>query len=217
VLSGQDVHITGWDTYNSGNTKAKYWKNGQATILPGAQATVFNMALSGTDVFVAGSVYPNAVYWKNGTAVPLGTSPRGSEAQSIVVNGADVYVAGVDTFDQGSFTKFWKNGTPTILSPPVSTGSTVKEFVTSLHVSGSDTYVGGGVEKTVAGETVYEPRFWKNGISVSTYDGKGAVRSISMYRGSLFVTVGQSIFKDDKIVATIPGDVFLSGHTLVEY
>ena len=77
-----------------------------------------SVAVSGTDVYVAG-FYTNtsgkqaAVYWKNGTLVPLHDTATGNaQAKAIAVSGTNVYVAG--WVDEGTKSAVvWKNGTPT--------------------------------------------------------------------------------------------------------
>ncbi len=63
------------------------------------------IAISGTDVYVAGYEGNFAKYWKNGIGVSLSD---GTMATAIAISGADVYVAGWE--DQPYTAKYWKNG-----------------------------------------------------------------------------------------------------------
>lgn len=92
-VSGNNVYVAGTEYINTlvENTMPTVWKNGVAQTLPtnGAYtAMAYSIAVSGSDVYVAGYVVPNgsndnvATLWKNGVATTL---PNGTSANSIFV------------------------------------------------------------------------------------------------------------------------------------
>jgi hypothetical protein len=139
AVSGTDVYAAGSDIayvdfglvpHIDSEGEAKYWKNGTLVNLTNGStgASASSIAVSGTDVYVAGTQWegnaiqyndgftlyqrkPIAKYWKNGNPVNLTDGSKWAEARSIALSGSDVYVAG---FEDG-VAKYWKNGNPVIL------------------------------------------------------------------------------------------------------
>jgi hypothetical protein len=89
------VYAAGWVNSDSINT-ATVWKNGVANLLPPTTTTDsgsfgYAVAVSGTDVYVAGNSPHGAVYWKNGVEQVLSST---GQAYAITSAGSDLYVAG---------------------------------------------------------------------------------------------------------------------------
>ncbi len=125
------IQVTNSHIYTAGNTNSldlfsgnpTLWTDGTASLLTEgspAQSEGENangMALSGTDIYVAGVVknnnYEQATYWKNGVATTLSSGSLGSQAYAIAASGNDIYIAG-SINNTGAV--YWKNGVAVQLS-----------------------------------------------------------------------------------------------------
>jgi len=95
AVSGNDVYVAGSEQngksyqdasgYTYKRSVAKYWKNGKAVILSDGTEDGYttSIAVSGNDIYVAGTVSGHATYWKNGIAVTL--SNADSDANAILL------------------------------------------------------------------------------------------------------------------------------------
>jgi hypothetical protein len=126
---------------------------------------------AGISVTISGANFDpaaaNAKYWKNGTAVVLGSGNNNAFANSIYVSGTDVYVAGTDNFTTGgattSVSNYWKNGVGVALAD-----GGAKTPANSIFASGNDVYVAG--DYFVTGQ-IYAAKYWKNGTATALTDG----------------------------------------------
>jgi hypothetical protein len=125
------------------------------------------------DVYVAGyeingSGKNVAMYWKNGTVVKLTDGSRDAVANSIFVDGNDVYAAGYQ--DKAgtilNIATYWKNGVAYSLSITGTGGNF--DAAKSIFISGTDVYAA-GIEKNTSGNAV--AKYWKNGTPVNLTDG----------------------------------------------
>ncbi|KIO75515.1 hypothetical protein TH53_20365 [Pedobacter lusitanus] len=164
-VNGGDVYAAGYEYNKEQKCVAMMWKNGIATQLSDGtrQATAKSIAVSGNDVYVAGtenvdpadrdlagnessSVIPLprsiARIWKNGVIANLTTGDKQAVANSVFVNGADVFVAGYEYDGSTSRAILWKNMKPAGLNAPTE-GGVRKSSANSVFVHNGDVYVAG--------------------------------------------------------------------------
>ena len=198
VVSGGDIYVSGGNpmTYEpaSGHTYcAAYWKNGiihsldsgLIVITPGSTGIVggpyaTGLSLSGSDVYISGTesrpglaispyVYEQAMYWKNGTPVPLGTTTDGTQGNAVLLANDTVYVAGNVSYLGTFMATLWKDGVmPTL--PLWETNSVAN----AIAVSGKDVYVAGNAYINGAPFATY----WKNGVATQLGSGGTAYKII---------------------------------------
>ncbi|MBP6023792.1 hypothetical protein [Ferruginibacter sp.] len=185
AVSGNDAYTTGYEHTTAG-WKCNVWKNGQQQYTLGTGFSLGSgIAVSGTDVYVAGFAYePSpltryAMQWKNsnGTINVLAATSNITEATAIAVSGADVYVAG-NLNDSG---KVWKNGIALTLN------NAANCYITSVAVEGNDVYAAGYTYSP------YRIRYWKNGNPTDIASA-----------GTTFTTA----------IAVSNGDVYIAGNDL---
>ncbi|MES2748499.1 MAG: hypothetical protein V4648_08965 [Bacteroidota bacterium] len=124
TMVGNDIYVSG----REGND-AVYWKNGTKTVVSTVTAGSYfqgnDIALNGTDVYVAGwEETPGPTQgrvWKNGAATNLNN--YGYATGVCVSPMGDVYVSGRDI---SSAARIWINGTGTTLSASTSTDADAK-------------------------------------------------------------------------------------------
>ncbi len=199
-----DVYIAGVD-----NGQAVYWKNGIETVLPGQGGIAYAIALSGTDVYVGGSVPgskgPMATIWVNGQATTL-TSDL-SQVNAIAVANGNVYAAGGD--QSAGLATLWVNGKPTQLTDGMGIDPSIPNFTdaNSIFVDGSDVYVAGLAGKSfeISPDNYWTANvavYWKNGVAtdLSTVSNQSpniqavgiAVSGSDIYVGGNIGTINQS-------------------------
>jgi hypothetical protein len=203
---------------------ATYWKNGEAMNLPsrgylggGASTSsehadyVSGIFVNGSDVYVSGgsneylidsaTTYQFARYWKNGVSVNLsgglidssagGTVTSRPNTTGIFVSGSDVYVSGTLS---GSQALYWKNGSPTFLTPTgIGSGAAAQAVV----VSGSDVYAAGYVDSAGSSYAV----IWKNGASTTLSANPSTANGITVSGDSVYVAGSENV--NGKSYATV--------------
>jgi hypothetical protein len=134
---GDDVYVAGTvnfsitDAFPVGEVQAigklgtaTYWRNGKPVTLS-ASGRATSILVSGSDIYVAGSVYSPvidpafgtiydgdiAVYWKNGVVVKLNDKSYSLANSISVTHNGDVYLAG----HINNLPVYWKNGEPTYI------------------------------------------------------------------------------------------------------
>ncbi|HZY38965.1 MAG TPA: hypothetical protein VFE53_20030 [Mucilaginibacter sp.] len=163
TVNNDDVYTSGPDEYSpSGPWIATYYKNQQKVLLysNGMRAWAYEVAVSGTDIYVAGSVVDDrdssfAVYWKNGDMHMIGGA--GSGASSICVSGSDVYTYGSDLVNGRRTATYWKNNTAVHLV----TNAWAESECNQIRVWGNDVYAVGEAFYTDHGD---QATVWKNGV-----------------------------------------------------
>jgi len=178
VFSGSDMYVVG-HVFNSEDT-AVQWKNGirsDYTSDNGQDRVAYSVAVSGADVYAAGSFNNSPVYWKNGVITILNTSISGEKngggyAKSVALSGTDVYVVGAYDSLNGILTAgYWKNG----VLIPLQTNSSNSSFANGIAFAGNDIYIVGAILSSDRSST--SPAYWKNGTLVN-FSGKGEIKSV---------------------------------------
>lgn len=221
AVVGSNVYVAGDEDYGGNGRVLKYWKNGVAVPLTdGSKRGAFAMsiAVSGSDVYVAGmendgdayyiyatddrgnvidsslNYHSVAKYWKNGQEIRLTNGENNANANSIVIDGNDVYVAGSESVGSLSFgfapfvAKYWKNGQEVSL-----TNGTTIAHAESIAIVGSDVYVAGSeMERDIFDIfrlAKHVAKYWKNGQEILLTDGENnaGAHSIAVVGSDVYV------------------------------
>jgi hypothetical protein len=167
TVSGGAIAVNGTDVYTIFKCDIRYilthpggsyttrtaseqmlFKNGERLPLPGASGgNLYDLAVSGADIYLAGSDNKIAAFWKNGERSILTDGQSSfSAAMGLVVKDGDVYITGYD----GRLTKIWKNGEQLLVSDgeaPDTQGNAAALFGPLALAAG---YVKNNAEKTIA-------------------------------------------------------------------
>ncbi|MBL7696648.1 MAG: hypothetical protein JNK79_00750 [Chitinophagaceae bacterium] len=128
-FSGNDMYVTGMEISVPSNARAGYWKNGVFTKLTEVFGDARGLAVSGSDVYIAGNDLDTAVYWKNGQKFTL---EKGIATDVKVVDG-DVYISGYLPINQGNATiVYWKNGVKNIVETATSQYTSLEAYAIAV-------------------------------------------------------------------------------------
>jgi len=161
---GSDVYIVGadsnilidawlgWDI-RSQTGDAVYWLNGERNVLPKVNefASANSIAISGSDVYIAGMDGNNPVYWLNGRQFILPQAGDIVNTSSIAIIGSDVYITGrtrVTRSARNADAVYWLNNRRFVLS------SSLLANASAISISGSNIYITGNDNDAV---------YWLNG------------------------------------------------------
>jgi len=181
-----DVYMAGLRSNTAtAELSAVYWKNGVQTKLSSSPdfSNASGIAVSGSDIFVSGSLNGSAVYWKNGTVVPI-NGGKNATIYSITVSGTDVYLAGA-IFSPVAKATYWKN----VVSVPLDNNLS---YANAITVAGNDVVVAG----TIGTAAVY----WINGI-VYPLTGNGTATCVTVSDTTVYVG-GTRMYSYGKSIAT---------------
>lgn len=195
AVSGNDVHVVGFEGNAKFQTIGRYWKNGVVTQLDGVPGILNEVVTSGNDVYIAGVGYApdssstSATYWKNGKSVKLDNAVHGG-AEAIAMSNNDVYIGGYTfTYLPGARTiaTYWKNG----IAIPLGDGSKFTS-VKSIAVAGNDVHAVGYVVDDSTSN--YIGRYWKNGVETPLTGGeKSSNFHVKVSGGDVYITGNDEI------------------------
>lgn len=206
--AGPTVYAVGTaQTPGTTNPEAVLWKNQVATPLTlptGNRAAAYYLAISGTDVYIAGAdlnATPKMTYWKNQTW--LFSGDNNSVAEGFAVSGSDIHVGGYETTP--SFrAAYWKNGVKTLYAGGFLT------YSYDLFLNGTDVYLAGYIANAIGDIQI---GYWKNGtfVSLTPFSTSGDVYSIIVKGTDVYVTgqneAGAWGYWKNGVFSVIPGSL----------
>lgn len=166
AVSNQNVYLLTEVSLASGDFYRVYKNSTLLYELNSDTCDIRAIAVSGNDVYIAGSQYsPNTVpyyraaVWKNGGLLFRDNSSLGTEVRNIVVNGNTVAYCGrdINLSNNVSNGRYWVNGSATTLTDCFE--------LYSIDLSGSDVYTCGITNGS------FEPAYWKNTAKTNLQGG----------------------------------------------
>ncbi|RPD44455.1 hypothetical protein [Paracnuella aquatica] len=144
----------------------------------------YDIAVSGSDVYVVGHILSDAIIWKNGIVTKLNRNALPAKARGVALNGSDVYISGEDY--NSSRVVYWKNGLTTALGSLVgkdpTRGNYIGVYGYDMAVTGNDVYV--------VGDTAQKAIYWKNGIGtmLSANNAYGTATAIVLSNKDVYIS-----------------------------
>ena len=188
--SAKSVFVSGDDIYvavtENDQGRALLWKNGESQLLAeGLYSDVNCVYVDGDNVYVAGQKDEQPTLWKNGKPQNLGIT---GEAEAVVVQGSNVYVAGYVGDYSNSQAVMWKNGEMEILG---------RGHANSVFVADNgDVYVAGKLNGIAT--------YWKNGEEQYLENlGKSSAYSITVADNGSVIVAGQAFDEQLKSIAIV--------------
>jgi len=117
-VAGNGVYVVGYEKDEKEHFVPMLWQNGKPTVLTikdgSENAAARSVYVVGNDVYIVGWDDKSAILWKNGEPTALTDDKNNTAvANSVFVDGADVYVAGYVVGADNNEATLWKNGKPT--------------------------------------------------------------------------------------------------------
>jgi hypothetical protein len=161
---------------------AVYWKNEELVPLTDGtiEAVATDIKIHNGIVHAVGWEGAEAKYWRNGQSYSLGPG----KALSLVIDGDDVHIVGIEWNQSGSRAVYWKNGSPGMLSQQLKYG-----VAQSVAVAGGHVYIGGyesNHQDLSQHDNTLVAKYWKDGNSVPL-PGSGVVTSIAIHNSDVYV------------------------------
>lgn len=204
AADGKDIWAAGFYRYlrdgewSFQRDAAVIWKNGDMISLTKGEsyAKAWGVSISGNNVYVAGEKsnadgFAVATVWKgnkdmtdwsNCEVISLSDGLTHAYAESIHVDGNDVYAAGYkSTGGNSKIAVMWKNGVETKLSSNES-------YAVSVSVSDGKVYVAGWEYVEVNGKDCAVATLWEDGVAQHLYDQPHSSQARCV------VTKGKNIF-----------------------
>lgn len=218
TISGSDIYIGGFENNHLEKKVAKIWKNGIPTSLSDGttDAVVQQVVVANGDVYAVGfeetgrvnnsqfnSNY-KAVYWKNGIRFDLTDGTTIATANSIFIDGSDIYVVGerrrMDSYDVPIL---WKNGIGTELTDATSSG-----YAASVYVSNGDVHILGREGSWAT--NIWNINYWKNGnLSVLGQGRYATAKSIIVKNNDVYILyhdgISPILLKNENKIAPFDG------------
>lgn len=161
------VYAAGYEANSAGFYVGKYWVDTTSITIavPGSDVVLYDIEVSGTDVYVLGVVDPQSngprkySIWKNGTVLHdnVAASDFRPFTKSMVISGSDIYLCGESYSTTAPIQRpaVWKNGIVTVLPQNLS-----YSYATNIFVEGSNVFVLGKDYSSTQESVVV----WKNGV-----------------------------------------------------
>jgi hypothetical protein len=186
VTDNGDIFICGYQPNPSGSDIAKFWINGVATTLSTLPSDANDIQVVSNDIYVAGREGSKAVVWKNGSPAFLTNGIYQAVANSLFVNGTDVYVGGyTQNSSLNSVAQIWKNN---LLVSTLSDGSKDAN-VRSIFVNGTDIYACG---YDYYSSNLKRPVLWKNGVKSYLGANGGDAHEVIVHNNDVYVAGSES-------------------------
>lgn len=165
-VDGKDIYVTITEPEQN---RALLWKNGKSELLGNQEAN--SVAVKDGKVYVVGKNDDKPTLWINGA--PSYLSDNEGSAESICLNGEDIYIAGYIGDYSFSQATIWKNG--------------IKESLSENRSRAQDVIIDGD-NIYVAGEENENATLWINGKSKTLSFNKSSAYSVAVFDRTVYVT-----------------------------